>query len=519
MTDYRMAFWSALAVNVVLIAVGTTLWWHLKPTTRFEHTSAVSEPPRTMMPASPSSATAEKAEPPLAPVQLSPQRLQSIGVKTGVVARRSVTDEIRTTGNVAVDETRLSYVQVRFSGYIQRVFADATYQYVHKGQPLFTVYSPELVAAEREYLVAKEAQARMASAADPTVIADSVSLVEAAASRLKQWAIPPREITRIGSGGQVQESLEIDSPVSGYVLEREALPNKYAQPDTRLYTVADLSHVWVFAQAFQNDLGRLKVGDVAHLTVDSYPGRTFEGRVDFIYPDLDMTTRTARVRLAFDNPTLALKPGMFTSVVLEVPMGEQLVIPASAVLQSGTRAVAFVDHGDGNLEPREITPGGRAGDDLIVLQGLKEGERVITSANFLIDSESELQAAAGAFESPAPGAGTASNANPPQGKLDVSTDPNPPHKGANRVRLVLTGPNGASVSGAQVTASFFMAAMPAMGMAAMRVPVTLTDQGEGRYEGTAQLDGGGTWQVRVVAMKDGQVVARREFSLNATGGM
>jgi Cu(I)/Ag(I) efflux system membrane fusion protein/cobalt-zinc-cadmium efflux system membrane fusion protein len=359
----------------------------------------------------------------------------------------------------------------------------------------------------------------MASTADPTVAADSTSLVEAAASRLRQYAIPPREIAAIESSGQVRDSLEIDSPVSGYVLEREALPNKYAQPDTRLYTIADLSRVWVFAQAFQSDLGRLKVGAVAHLTVNAYPGRTFEGRVDFIYPDLDMTTRTARVRLAFDNPGLQLKPGMFTDVVLEVPMGEQLVIPASAVLQSGTRAVAFVDHGDGNLEPREITLSGRAADDLIVSQGLKQGDRVITSANFLIDSESQLQAAAGAFVPPPPGAGRTSDANPHQGKLDLSTDPNPPHKGANRVRLMLTGPNGMPISGAQVTATFFMAAMPAMGMAAMRVPVALSDQGGGRYEGAAQLDSGGTWEVTIVATKNGEVVAHQQLSVNATGGM
>jgi Cu(I)/Ag(I) efflux system membrane fusion protein/cobalt-zinc-cadmium efflux system membrane fusion protein len=382
------------------------------------------------------------------------------------------------------------------------------------------VYSPELVAAEREYLMAKETLARMAQATDPAVAADAVSLVEAAASRLKQWNIPPREIRRFESSDQVQETLEIDSPVSGYVLERAALPNKYAQPDTRLYTVADLSRVWVFAQAFQSDLGRLKVGQIARLTVDSYPGRTFQGRVDFIYPDLDMNTRTARVRVALDNPALALKPGMFTSVTLEAPLGEQLVVPASAVLQSGTRAVAFVDHGGGNLEPREISLGGRAGDELIVSRGLSEGETVITSANFLIDSESELQAAAGAFEPPATATdGTPDSNNVPQGKIELSSDPEPPHKGTNRLRLELAGSNGAPLSGAQVTATFFMAAMPAMGMASMRVPVTLADQGNGRYEATVQLEHGGTWQVTLVAMQDTHVVARRQISLNATGGM
>jgi Cu(I)/Ag(I) efflux system membrane fusion protein/cobalt-zinc-cadmium efflux system membrane fusion protein len=287
----------------------------------------------------------------------------------------------------------------------------------------------------------------------------------------------------------------------------------------RLYTIADLSMVWVQAQVFQNDLGRIKVGDVATLSVDTFPERTLSGRVNFIYPQLDMDTRTAKVRIVFSNPSLQLKPGMFVNVSLKVPMGRQLVISANAVLQSGTRQIAFVDRGDGYLEPREVQLGARAGDDFIVLKGLKEGEKVITSANFLIDSESQLQAALGSFVPPPPGAGAASAMNAPQANVELTSDPSPPHKGSNVFRVKITDSSGASIAGAEVSVTFFMAAMPQMGMAAMRSPVTLTEKSSGIYEGSGQLESGGTWQVTILARKDGQTIARKQMSLNATGGM
>lgn len=520
MKNYRAAFLVALAVIVVLLGAVAGLWWHSR--TAMPASKPEPQAGGASMPASASgspSAAPEQAETPLAPMQISAQRLQSIGVKTGEVQRKLVQDEILTTGNVAVDETRLAYVQVRFSGYIQKVFADATYQYVRKGQPLFTIYSPDLVATEREYLVAKQNQQQVAQSTVPGVATGAASLVDATAERLKQWNIPQREIARLESSGQVQQDLEIDSPVSGYITEREALPNMYAQPETRLYTVADLSTIWVFAQVFQNDLGRIKAGDPATLTVDTYPGRTFAGRVDFIYPDVDMSTRTARVRLVFRNPDLQLTPGMFVNVDLKVPMGDHLVIPATGVLQTGTKEIAFVDHGDGNLEPREIQLGARVGDDFIVLKGLKAGEQIITSANFLIDSESQLQAALGTFVPPPPGAGAAGAMNAPQASVDLTTEPNPPHKGSNIFRVRLTNEGGSPISGAEVSVTFFMPAMPAMGMAAMRTAVALRDKGNGMYEGSGQLESGGTWQVTILAKKDGQVVASKQLSVSATGGM
>jgi Cu(I)/Ag(I) efflux system membrane fusion protein/cobalt-zinc-cadmium efflux system membrane fusion protein len=509
----------ALAGNALLAALLVGLWFHYRvgraSAMKADQTGSLSQGST----ASSGSPPPTSAETPLVPVQISPQRLQSIGVTTGEVQQKFVADEIRTTGNVAEDETQLAYVQVRFSGYIQKVFADATYQYVRKGQPLFTIYSPDLVATEREFLVAKQNQQDLVQSTVPGVASGAASLVQAAVERLKQWAVPDKEIMRLESTGQIEQELEIDSPVSGYITEREALPNKYAQPDTRLYSVADLSTVWVFAQVFQNDLGRVKIGDPVALTVDTYPGRTFSGRVDFIYPDIDMTTRTARVRLVFPNPDLRLTPGMFVNAGIKVPMGRQVVIPATGVLQSGTRQVVFVDHGNGNLEPRDVALGARVGNSFIVLKGLKPGESVVTSANFLIDSESQLQAALGSFAPPPPGAGEASAMNGPQANVDLSSDPNPPRKGSNVFRVKLTDASGSAISGADVTVTFFMPAMPAMGMAAMRMSAILADKGNGLYEGPGQLESGGTWQVTIVAKNNGQTIASKQLNVNATGGM
>src|ERR1035437_9284343 len=358
MRNYRKPFFLALVGNVVFIGVLAGIWWSARRSATKQHPGGSTPNVATQPVQSSSSGSAPlPTETPLAPVQLSAERLQSIGVEFGVVERKPVQDEIRATGTVAIDETRLSYVQTRISGHIEEVFADATYQYVRKGQPLFTIHSPELVVAEREYLLAKQNASNLSQSTIPGVAAGVASLLDSSRERLEQWNVPEQEIARLESTGQIEHALEIDSPASGYITERNALPNLMVQPDTRLYTIADLSTVWVLAQIFQNDLERVKVGAHTSLTVDSYPGRAFRGKVDFIYPDVDMTTRTARVRLVYSNPNLTLTPGMYVNVVLQVPLGNQLVIPVSGVLQSGTRQIVFVERGAGYLAPRDVQLG------------------------------------------------------------------------------------------------------------------------------------------------------------------
>jgi RND family efflux transporter MFP subunit len=524
MKNYRTAFIIVLVANLALVGALAGFWWtshHAVGTTTAATPASnpASQPKMSTAPASPP----PSAETPLSPIQLSPERLQSIGVKFGVVERKELKDTIRTTGTVAIDERRLSYVQTRISGHIEKVFADATYQYVKKGQPLFTLHSPELVSAEHEYLLAKQNAQNLSQSAIPGVASGMASLLESSRERLAQWDIPPQEIARLETTGQVGETLEIDSPVSGYITERNAVPNVMVQPDTRLYTVTDLSTVWVLAQVFQDDLGRVKVGSPATLTVDSYPGREFRGRVDFIYPDVDITTRTARARLVFSNSRMTLTPGMFVNVSLDVDLGKQLAIPVSGVLQSGTRQIVFVDRGNGYLEPREVQLGPQANDEYVVLKGLQNGERIVTSANFLIDSESQLQAAIGSYASTPSGATTTEprNSSTTQSaiQIDFSTEPETPHKGTNLYRVKLSTADGSPLTGAEVSVRSYMAAMPEMGMAAMNVVTPLAEKGNGVYEDKVTLDSGGTWKLTITALKNGAALATKQVSLPAQRGM
>jgi len=297
-----------------------------------------------------------------------------------------------------------------------------------------------------------------------------------------------------------------------------ALPNVYAQPEMRLYTIADLSRVWVEAQIFQEDAGRLKPNDSADITVDAYPNRTFRARVEQILPQMDPTTRTLRVRLNVANPNLLLKPGMFVNVRLRAPIGRQLFVPATAVLQSGSRQVVFLARGNGRFEPQQVELGSRTEDGFAVLKGLKAGDLVATSANFLIDSESQLQAAAGSYTPPPPGAASEGSATP-QVLADLTTNPYPAHKGRNAVQVKLTAADGKPITGARVNVQFFMAAMPEMGMAEMKNSAQLNEQGNGLYAGQLELGSGGTWQVTITAEQNGKLILSKRMNVSATGGM
>ncbi len=532
--NYRRAFWIAVTTTIALAIVASALWW------RLSHSGAASQPGKNSasepMEAMAQASNASDSEPgaagetqsgnmqeaPRAPIQLTPQRMQSIGIVLGKVESKPVNSELRFYGNVQVDERRQAYVQTRFAGWIRKVYADATGNFIGKGQPLFTIYSPDLVATEQEYLIAKKNADTLQRSNVSGVASGASTLFGAAKERLLQWEVSPGEIEKLDQGGKPITDLTINSPVSGYITQKNALPNMYVQPETMLYTVADLSDVWVLAQVFQSDAGKIKPGDAAAVTVDAYPGRVFNGRVEYILPQIDMNTRTLPVRLVFSNPGLKLRPGMYVNVGVKLSMGRQLVVPASAAFHSGTKNLIFVYQGDGNIEPREVEFGPQVGDQIVVSKGLRADEQIVTSANFLIDSEAQLQAAAGAFVPPPPGAGQAASMNAPaqqQANVELTTDPNPPHKGSNTVRVKLTGQDGKPIAGANVTVTFFMAAMPAMGMSAMKTVINASDRGDGMYEGKGDLGSGGTWQVTVRAQQNGQTIANKQLNVNATGGM
>jgi len=532
--NYRRGFWIVLAIAAVLAIVASFLWWRLR------HTETASQPGKNSAPAvmemaqvppantsnseqaGASQAAGTMHETPLAPIQLTPQRMQSIGIVVGKVEFKPVNAELRFYGNVQVDERRQAYVQTRFAGWIRKVYADATGNFIGKGQPLFTIYSPDLVATEQEYLLAKKNSESLQRSSVSGVALGAATLFSAAKERLLQWEVSPAEIQKLDQTGKAITDLTIHSPVSGYITEKNALPNMYVQPETRLYTLADLSDVWVLAQVFQSDAGKIKPGDQAEVTVDAYPGKVFKGRVDYILPQLDMNTRTLPVRLVFPNPGLKLRPGMYVNLRAKLPMGRQLVIPASAAFHSGTKNLVFVYRGEGNIEPRDVELGPQVGDELVVTKGVRAQEQIVTSASFLIDSEAQLQAAAGAFVPPPPGAGQAASMNAPaqqQARVELTTDPEPPHKGSNVVRVKLTGQGGQPILGANVTVTFYMAGMPEMGMAAMKTVINTSDKGGGMYEGKGDLGSGGTWQVTIRAQQNGRTIASKQLTLNATGGM
>ncbi len=531
---YRRAFWTALTTTLVLAIAASVLWWRLSHVGAGSQSGPSSAPMQVT--AETSSASASNSDPgsaaetqngnmpetPLVPIQLTPQRMQSIGIALGKVESKSVSSELRFYGSVQVDERRQAYVQTRFAGWIRKVYADATGNFIGKGQPLFTIYSPDLVSTEQEYLIAKKNSESLQRSGVSGVASGAASLLSAAKERLLQWEVSPGEIEKLDQSGKPITDLTIYSPVSGYITDKKALPNMYVQPETMLYTVADLSDVWVLAQVFQSDAGKIKPGDSAEITVDAYPGRVFNGRVDYLLPQIDMNTRTLPVRLVFPNPGLKLRPGMYVNVRAKLPMGRQLVVPASSAFHSGTKNLLFVYQGEGSIEPREVEFGPQVGDQIVVSKGLKADEQIVTSANFLIDSEAQLQAAAGAFVPPPPGAGQAASMNAPaqqQASVELTTEPQPPHKGSNIVHVKLTGQDGKPISGANVTVTFYMAAMPAMGMAAMKTVINATDKGGGMYEGKGDLGSGGTWQVSIRAQQNGQTIANKQLTVNATGGM
>jgi RND family efflux transporter MFP subunit len=327
-------------------------------------------------------------------VQISPEKQQLIGVRYGTVEPVAAARTIRAVGKVAYDETRLARVHTRVEGWIEKVFVDFTGKSVEKGQPLLTLYSPEMLATQQEYLLALRSRDIMRHSTLEGVPAYSDSLVEAARRRLELWNLGPSEIEEIARRKEPQKSITIHAPISGFVLNRNAFPSQRVTPETELYALADLSKVWVLADVFEYEAPQIGLGQAATVSFSYFPGRALAGRVSYIQPQVDPTTRTIKVRIELDNPGHQLKPDMFANVEFRLWSQYRLSVPAEAVLDSGRGATVFVDRGNGHFEPRRVELGQRLDGRVEILKGLKAGERVVTSGNFLIDSESQLKAAA-----------------------------------------------------------------------------------------------------------------------------
>ena len=339
--------------------------------------------------------------PGLVPVTIEPQRLQLIGVRTGTVTKRSLDGSLRLVGFITPDETRMSNVHVRFSGWVKELSVDQSGQFVKADQHLLSVYSQDLYQAENEYVIARQTTG---GTSDNLLKDMRKQLLVAARQRLDLLGVPKEEVARLDTASSPNSELWVRSPFTGYVLEKNVVIGQYISPDQNLFTIADLSNVWVLADVYERDLENIKIGQIAHMTTSAYSGESFEGKVSFIYPSVSEQTRTLRIRIEFANASFRLKPGMYAEVDLAGQGNGVLAVPADAVMDDGDRQYAFVVHDGTHFEPRLLKLGRSSDDYFEVLSGLAEGEQVVTSANFLIDSESRLKAAIAGMGSTQPDA-------------------------------------------------------------------------------------------------------------------
>jgi membrane fusion protein, copper/silver efflux system len=329
-------------------------------------------------------------------VEISPEKQQLIGVKTATVEVKPLRKVIRTVGRIEYDETRLKTVNTKYEGWIEKLYADYTGRYVSKGDPLFEVYSPELLATQQEFINALKSNESLKIQNTKTdfgklLSTDSRTIIEAARQRLRLWDISEEQINKIEHTGKPVRTMTVYSPVNGYIAEKMALQGMRVMPGEKLYDIADLSRVWVLSDIYEYELPLIKTGQSAKISLSYFPGREFISRVEYIYPTISPETRTAKVRFVLPNPGGKLKPKMFTDVEIKIGLGKKLAVPEAAIIDTGKRKIVYVDKGEGYFEPREIMTGAGGEGYIEVTMGLKAGDKVASSATFLIDSEAQLK--------------------------------------------------------------------------------------------------------------------------------
>ena len=476
---------------------------------------APGQPPMAGMPAS---GTPAKGGEPVAPargeVTIDPRRQQLIGVRTAPVTREPMRHTLRTVGVVRYDETSLADVNLRLEGWIRDLYVDYTGQPIQKGQPLFTLYSPDVLATQHEYLLALKTRDQMQGSVIPEARERADQLVASARQRLVLWSLPDEELRALEEKRQAPEVVVFRSPASGFVIEKQALQGMHVMPGQTLYKVANLSVVWVEADVYEQEMALARVGQRAKVTLDAYPGESFDGRAIYIYPFVEENTRTVKVRFQFANPRGRLKPGMYANVEIQGTEAMGVTVPANALLDSGTDKVVFVAQGDGYFTPRPVKVGRNLGDRIEILEGVKEGEQVATGATFFLDSESQLRAGLQNYEAPK----GAQGGPPTSGStLDIvfRTQPDPPKTGESVFEVAVKDASGQPVTDADVAVQLFMPAMPTMNMPAMRNETKLPHVGGGVYRGPGQVMMAGRWDATVTVAKGGQQLGRKQLAVVA----
>jgi RND family efflux transporter MFP subunit len=455
---------------------------------------------------------AQAGDTPRAAVDIDARRQQLIGVRTVTVRRAPLSHTVRTVGVVKYDETRQADINLKVEGYIRDLYADYTGQPIRKGQPLFTIYSPELLSTQNEFLLALKTRDQLSQSqiADARERADA--LVGAARQRLALWDVPADDIATLERTHEPVAAVVFHSPAAGFIVEKQAVAGMHVMPGQTLYKVADTSVVWVEAEVYESEVSLVKVGQAASVTLDAYPDQKYLGRVVYIYPYVDEQSRTNKVRYSFANTTGRLKPGMYANVDLDVAHGDGIVVPANAVLDSGREQIVFVAQGEGHFEPRHVKLGRRSGEDVEILDGVKEGEQVAAAAAFFLDSESQLRGSLQGFQPPTASTASAA-ASQPQLSIAFRSIPDPPKAGENQFEATVKGADGKAIDDADVTVQFFMAAMPTMNMPAMKSDVTLSPAGGGVYRGTGQIMTPGRWDTTITVTKGGQRLGSKQTTV------
>jgi len=512
-----------LGLMLALVAYAAMRLWHP------DRSAAQSqEAPMLKYEAAPEQATFQRAEQvqadaSVSSIQLNQKEQTDIGVQTVEVRRRDLQRALMAVAKVDEPETQLASISARIGGRIDKLYLDFTGQQVHRGQTIASLYSPEVFSAAEEYRLSLENRKRLGTGAEPLAVSGAEDLVNASRRRLELWGLTTQQLDEIASSAKPKIELPIYSTVSGIVTERKVTQGQYVNAGEVLFTITDLSTIWVKADVYQPDLPSVRTGQSVEITSDSLPGTTLHGRVGFLDTSINPQTRTASARIEVPNPSMRLRPGMFVQVKFAAPAGHDvLAIPRSSVLDTGMRKLVYVAKGNGEFEGRQVQLGPAGTDYYPVLTGLKEGERIVSQGSFLIDSQTRITGGMAGmfggskeFDHGQADQGQAQAPAVPQIKFTFRSDPQTPRGNSDAtLHVTVLDASGKPVTDVQVKVTLIMPAMPAMGMGEMRATSDLTWKGSD-YVGTIKVPTAGSWNVEVSASRSAQLLGSYHARLNA----
>jgi len=526
MTQHEKKFLAiglTLGLMLALVAYAAMRLWHPDPSA-----AQSQEAPTLKYDAAPEQATSQRteqvqADASVSSIQLNQKEQADIGVETVEVRRRNLQRALMAVAKVDEPETQLASITARIGGRIDKLYLDFTGQQVRRGQTIASLYSPEVFSTAEEYRLALENRKRLGTGAEPLAVSGAEDLVNASRRRLELWGLTPQQLDEIASSAKQQIELPIYSTVSGIVTERKVTQGQYVNAGEVLFTITDLSTIWVRADVYQPDLPSVHTGQPVEITSDSLPGTTLHGRVGFLDTSINPQTRTASARIEVPNPSMRLRPGMFVQVMFAAPAGHDvLAIPRSAVLDTGMRKFVYVAKGNGEFEGRQVQLGPSGKDYYPVLAGLQEGERIVSQGSFLIDSQTRITGGmtgmfggSKEFDHGQADQGQAQAPAVPQIKLTFRSDPQTPRGNSDAtLHVTVLDALGKPVTDVQVKVTLIMPAMPAMGMGEVRAASDLTWKGSD-YAGTIKVPAAGSWNVEVNASRSGQLLGSYHARLNA----